>query len=79
MGFESIAASTISCLNIIFGSSWLFVVIVEDITKDTVRFNNDVEAPNQSDCAKSMKDLCVVIGHYSDAKRQVFRQILLSF
>lgn len=74
-GAEFAAAGTIGipCYNIIFGSNWLFIAMVEDITNDIVEFNNRVKilkANNEvSDRAKLKKSFCNVIQNYSDVKQ----------
>lgn len=74
-GFTSIVLSALPFFGFIFGSSWLFIVIVQDITKDVATFNSAVDALNvNSDCAELTGRLFDIIQSYSDAK-----QLRLSF
>lgn len=69
----SIVATDILFLGIVFGSSWLFIVIAEDITYDVIAFNNLVTTlkteDNDSDHAELIKRFCDIIQQYMDAKQ----------
>lgn len=65
-------AIAISGFNIIFGSSWLFIVIAEDITNDVAKFNaNTIKITKNCDRAELMERFCYIIQNYSDAKESV--------
>lgn len=57
-------------LNIVIGSCWLFIAIVEDITGDVVAFNiatkTTTSTGNRTALIKQFSDLIQI---YSDAKR----------
>lgn len=52
----------------IFGSSWLFIVIAKDISNDMAAFNQTVETPNDND-VQLQKRFCDIVQLYSNAKQ----------
>lgn len=75
VGVGAIIIAVIPFFNVIFASSWLFIVIVEDLTKDVTAFNQYVvNALKDSDRSKRIERLHIFIQHYSDAKQLVYRQ-----
>lgn len=69
----SIVTTDILFLGIVFGSSWQFIVIAEDITNDLGAFNNAVKClkdeDKDKDHAELIKRCCDVIQYYADAKQ----------
>lgn len=69
-GNGGIIANGIVFFNIVFGSSLLFNVIAEDITKDLAAFNDSTNEPMEDeDRAELTERFCNIIQHYSDAKQ----------
>ena len=50
-----------------FGSSFLFIFIVEDITKDLADFNSKINTPNRNG-QQAKEHFCQIIQIYLDAK-----------
>lgn len=71
----SIVTTDVLFLGIVFGSSWLFIVIAKDITNYLDVFNNAVatlkEATTDSDRTELVKHFCENIRNYADAKQWV--------
>lgn len=69
--------------NLIFGSSWLFIFMAEDITNDLTVFNAYSETTEATENrAEKTKRFCVTIQLYSDTKqweRNFFSAILYGF
>lgn len=61
---------SMSFFNIVFGSSWLFIVIAEDLRNDAASLNNKtIKKIKASDHAKFMEHFCEIIRCYSDLKQ----------
>lgn len=53
----------------VFGSSWLFIVIADDIKDDVATFNNTISnEAEDSDPVQATKSFCDIIQSYADAK-----------
>lgn len=62
--------AVIPFFNIIFGSSWLFYVITEDITNDVAAFNATLKAKNDpGDPAELIERFLNVIQCYAEVKQ----------
>lgn len=65
--------TVVLCFDIVFGSSWLFIVIAEDITNDVTAFNSIVKLLKHkakiSNRTRLMRQLIDVIRVYTDAKQ----------
>lgn len=69
-GLAGLTITALTSFNIAFESSWLFIVIAQDITNDLDTFNNTVKTiKNCNGCAELMEHLCHIIQHYTDAKQ----------
>lgn len=58
--------------NIVLGSCWLFIVIVEDITNDMAAFNHTVNAPTDCDRSELMGRFYDIMQSYSEVKQWVW-------
>lgn len=66
-GFSANIAACLPFFIIIFAPSWLFIVIVDDITNDMAAFNNVVETRNNH--SKILKRFGSIVQNHSDAKQ----------
>lgn len=65
----SICAGVI-VFGLMFASSWIFVIIADDITQELATFNDDVKKPIKKlkDLVEIKQQFCDVIQIYADAK-----------
>lgn len=79
VGAGSLIVGSVPCLNIVFGSTWLFIVIATDITNDLITFNKNAinASKDRDDCSKLAEHLCAIIRSYSDATQWVYLQNFL--
>lgn len=56
-------------LNFVFGACWLFIFIVEDITKDVAGFSNVITTIKDEDRSKLTERFCHIVQIFSDAKQ----------
>lgn len=80
-GFEAGVIIAVPCFNIIFGSSWLFIIIAGDITNDVAAFNNSVKIlvkAKLNERVQLMKRFCDITRNYSDTKQCVMADFHLN-
>lgn len=71
-GIACIFIVAITFFGIIFGSSWLFIVIAKDISNDMAAFNQTVEKPLKGNDRKdAIKRFSDIVQKYSDAKELI--------
>lgn len=69
-GLSVLASIIIHFLNLVFGSCWLFIFIVEDVTQDVVAFNIAAKAVVSNGNGTELTNrFCDTVQIYSDAKR----------
>lgn len=69
-GVVGVTVNVIQFFNTVFGSTWHFIVAVEDISNDMVAFNNAVGTQkDRSDRMELANRFCNIIQHYSDVKQ----------
>lgn len=54
--------------SLIFASSWLFIAINDDLTRELVAFNVDLETLNKNGYLEFVRRFCDIIQLSSDAK-----------
>lgn len=80
-GFEAGVIIAVPCFNIIFGSSWLFIIIADDITNGVAAFNNSVKIlvkDKLNERVQLMKRFCDITRNYSDTKQCVMADFHLN-
>lgn len=68
-GIGAIVLIVIAFFGIVFGSSWLFIVIADDIKNDVAAFNDIVETQKHCDRAMLVKRFRDILKHYLNAKQ----------
>lgn len=70
MGVAALIKTTIPFYSMVFGSSWLFIVIADDIADDIAAFNNTISNSKDSDRDdETKKTFGDFIQSYADAKQ----------
>lgn len=69
VGVTAVVFAYTQFLNLVFGSCWLFIFIVKDITWDVTEFSFTITTTTDEDRNKLTKSIRDIVQIFSDAKQ----------